>query len=113
MSSFIGTLPVATAIVLIGLGAMVAADWRPGLTLVLVIAAVCGLLVGFLNGVGLAATGASVLTVVGTACAIFVIVALIAGQLVSIRWAWVRIVVRVGGSWIAAIGLLMLGWAVR
>jgi hypothetical protein len=29
------------------------------------------------------------------------------------EWLWGRIVVRVAGSWIAATGLLMLGWAVR
>jgi hypothetical protein len=26
---------------------------------------------------------------------------------------WARVVVRVGGSWIAATGLLLLGWAFR
>jgi hypothetical protein len=29
------------------------------------------------------------------------------------RVRWVRVAVRVAGSWIAAIGLLMLGWAMR
>jgi hypothetical protein len=42
-----------------------------------------------------------------------VIVSLLAGQVTSLRLAWGRIVVRVAGSWIAATGLLMLGWAVR
>ena len=31
----------------------------------------------------------------------------------GIRASWARIVVRVGGSWIAAIGVLMLGWSLR
>jgi hypothetical protein len=32
---------------------------------------------------------------------------------VSLRTAWARIAVRVGGSWIAATGLLMIGWTLR
>jgi hypothetical protein len=31
----------------------------------------------------------------------------------SVRARWARTVVRVVRSWIAAIGLLMLGWAIR
>jgi len=30
-----------------------------------------------------------------------------------VRALWARIAVRVGGSWIAASGLFMLGWVVR
>lgn len=41
------------------------------------------------------------------------VVALLAGQAASVRAAWVRIAVQVAGSWIAAIGLFMLGWSVR
>jgi hypothetical protein len=29
----------------------------------------------------------------------------------SLRIVWMRIAVRVAGSWVAAIGLLMLGWS--
>ena len=49
----------------------------------------------------------------GIASALFVVVALLAGPVVALRAAWARVVVRVAGSWIAAIGLLMLGWTVR
>jgi urease accessory protein len=34
-------------------------------------------------------------------------------QFVQLRASWARIAVRVVGSWIAASGLLMLGWAGR
>jgi urease accessory protein len=37
----------------------------------------------------------------------------VAGLVVSLRAAWARVAVRVAGSWIAAIGFLMLGWALR
>jgi hypothetical protein len=34
-------------------------------------------------------------------------------MVVSLGRPWMRIAVRVAGSWIAAIGLLLLGWALR
>jgi hypothetical protein len=45
--------------------------------------------------------------------AVFVLVALVAALVVSLRAQWVRVTVRVAGSWITAIGLLMLGWTYR
>ena len=50
---------------------------------------------------------------VGVAVALFVTVSLLAGQIATVRTASARIVVRVAGSWIAASGLLMLGWSLR
>ena len=38
---------------------------------------------------------------------------IIAGQVATVRAHWARVVARVAGSWIAAIGLLMLGWSLR
>jgi urease accessory protein len=66
-----------------------------------------------LNGAGLGPAPSSVLGMAGIASALFVVVALLVGPVVALRAAWARIVVRVAGSWIAAIGLLMLGWTVR
>jgi hypothetical protein len=45
--------------------------------------------------------------------AVFVLVALVAALVVSLRAQWARVTVRVAGSWIKAIGLLMLGWTYR
>jgi hypothetical protein len=39
-----------------------------------------------------------------------VILALVSAAVVALRRPWARIAVRVAGSWIAAIGLLLLGW---
>ena len=72
-----------------------------------------GLLHGSLNGTDLGQQRAFVLSIAGVAVALFVIVSLLAGQVTSLRLASARIVVRVAGSWIAATGLFMLGWAVR
>jgi urease accessory protein len=49
----------------------------------------------------------------GLMFAVFVLIALAAAFAVRLRAHWTRIAVRVAGSWIAASGLLMLGWAVR
>jgi hypothetical protein len=41
----------------------------------------------------------------------FVLVALVSAFVVSVRAVWARLAMRVAGSWVAAIGLLMLGWS--
>jgi hypothetical protein len=50
---------------------------------------------------------------VGVTVRISVLVSLLAGQAASVRIPWMRVAVRVAGSWIVAIGLLMLGWSMR
>ena len=50
---------------------------------------------------------------VGVTVALFVLESILARQAASARVRWVRVDVRVAGSWIAAIGLLMLGWAMH
>jgi len=105
-------LPGLTAAAsLLLLGILVAADRRLSAALVGGLAVLLGLLHGWLNGASIAAAGREPLGVLGIAGAVFVVVALAASQVVSLRAAWARIGVRVVGSWIAAIGLLMLGWS--
>ena len=101
------------AVPAIVLGALVAADRELPLALVVGLAIALGLVNGVANGVELARASAQGLGAVGVACSLFVVVALGAGQVSSLRAPWARVVVRVAGSWIAAIGLLMFGWSVR
>ena len=49
----------------------------------------------------------------GLVCAVLVLVALVAALVVWLRAEWARIALRVAGSWIAASGFLLLGWAAR
>jgi urease accessory protein len=107
------TLSAATAAMTIVLGALVAADLPVPLGLVAAVAIVLGFLDGGLNGSELEGARLSGLTMLGVACALFVVVALLAGQVASLRSAWARVVVRVAGSWVTAIGLFMLGWALH
>ncbi|MGB6939700.1 MAG: HupE/UreJ family protein [Xanthobacteraceae bacterium] len=94
-------------------GAAVAADLRLPLAVVLGLAAAIGALHGFANGTELTAAPRGLVAIAGTACCLAVVVSLLAGQVTSLRAQWARLAVRVCGSWIAAIGLLMLGWSAR
>jgi hydrogenase/urease accessory protein HupE len=71
-----------------------------------------GLVHGLLNGVALK-EGAGILGLIGIMATLFVIVAIVSALIVSLKQPWTRIVVRVAGSWVAAIGMLMFGWLMR
>jgi hypothetical protein len=60
-----------------------------------------------------ARAGGGFLALFGISLAVFVLVTLVSALVVSLRKYWARITVRVAGSWITAIGLLMLGWTYR
>jgi hypothetical protein len=49
----------------------------------------------------------------GLAAALFVLTALVVACVIQLHQSWSRIAVRVLGSWVAAIGLLMLGWVIH
>jgi len=103
----------AAAMSFLVLGGLTAADWRLSPGIVTALAVVVGMLHGWLNGAGIAESQRELLGLVGIASVVFVLVALASAFVVSLRAAWTRIAVRVAGSWIAAIGLLMLGWNLR
>ena len=95
------------------MGGLVAADAKLSLRVMIALAALLGLYHGYFNGTGMGESVSAILAVVGLALAVFVLIALAAAFVVQLRAHWARIAVRVAGSWIAASGLLLLGWAVR
>jgi len=103
---------VTTASFLV-LGALTALDRRLSPATVAVLAVAVGGLHGWLNGASIAADESAALGVFGIAASVFVIVALASAAVIALPAAWMRIAVRVAGSWIAAIGLLLLGWSLR
>ena len=108
------TLPLPETILTIALGILLATESRLPLTSVAGLAILLGLLHGFLNGSELPKmSSSSQLSMAGIGAALFVAVSLLAGQAASLHLPWARIAVRVAGSWIVAIGLLMLGWTLR
>ena len=58
-------------------------------------------------------TNAGVLGLIGIMVTLFVLVALVSAFTVSLKKPWTKIVVRVAGSWVAAMGMLMFGWLFR
>jgi len=95
------------------IGTLVAVDLRVPPPAVTALAVGLGLVHGVLNGVAMQQAGAGVLELLGLLASLFVLVALAAAGVVSLHQQWMRIAVRVAGSWIAAMGLLMLGWLLR
>jgi urease accessory protein len=95
------------------LGALVIADAKLSLSAMTALAALLGFVHGYLNGTGMGQSGFAVVAVLGLTSAVFVLIVLAAAFVVQLQANWARIAVRVAGSWIAASGLLMLGWSLR
>lgn len=96
----------------LALGGLIAADIRLPDTLISLLIIILGGLHGLGNGSALTSSS-GVPGLVGIAVAIFVLVALIASCVVCVKPLWMRISIRVVGSWVAAVGLLMFGWLVK
>lgn len=108
-----GVSLIWTALSFVLLGGLVASDARLPLGATTLLAALLGLGHGYLNGAALAQPGLGTVGLLGIVAAVFTLVALAASFAVPLRAVWARVVVRVAGSWIAAIGLLLIGWAIR
>jgi len=110
-ASTMPTFPVP-AISFLLIGILIAADLRLPENAFTVLAVAVGVMHGFFNGIALKA-GPAGLGLLGIMSALFVLVALVSAFVVTLKPPWTRIVVRVAGSWVAAMGLLMIGWFFR
>lgn len=106
-------IPILSAALLIALGAAVAWDRLRSPWFVAGFCLAVGLAQGFFNGAALVGASTGGLALAGIVFAVFVVVTLLGGQVVTLEKAWMRVAVRVAGSWIGAIGMLLLGWALR
>jgi hypothetical protein len=104
---------VLTPLAFLLVGGLVAGDLRISIAWMTMLAVGLGLIYGFLNGAGLARAQAGSVGLIGISVTVFALCALVSAFVVSLRSPWARIVVRVAGSWMVAIGLLMLGWLYR
>lgn len=109
----IGELPWATTATVLAGGLLVATNARLPRWAVELLAGLVGLLHGSVNGATMAPGGVDVFALVGLALAVFTLACLVPAVVVGLRAEWTRIAVRVAGSWIAAVGLLLLGWLAR
>lgn len=95
------------------LGLLVAADARLPPIAVAVLAGMYGALHGLSNGVAVAAAGGGPSTIFGIVLGVLCLAVLATAAVIPLRAFWARIAVRVAGSWVAAVGMLMLGWLLQ
>jgi len=105
--------PVLTAITILIVGGLVAADRKLPSSGTLAVGAVIALVHGFLNGTAMSGAGLGLAALAGIVGTVFVLMALAGAWAVAWRSGWTRIALRVAGSWIVATAMLMLGWAAR
>ena len=103
------TLAAATAVT----GALAASGLKLPLPALIAWTALLGALHGVGNGGELAATAGGLLAIIGITLTLAVVVSLVAGQVAVLQAYWARLAVRISGSWIAAIGMLMFGWSMK
>lgn len=94
------------------LGALIATDLSLPESIFTLLISLVGILHGFFNGIAMQG-GPGTSGLLGIMAALFVLVALLSAFIVSLQASWTRIAVRVAGSWICAVGMLMLGWQAR
>ncbi len=105
--------PLAVMAALIVPGALAAWDRSLPLWSVAGIAALLAAAAGAVNGAAMLAAGLGARGVLGSACMAFIVATLAAAAVVSARNATLRIAVRVAASWLAAVGVLTLGWTLK
>ena len=113
LASGIPEFPGLSILSFVALGLLVALDVKLPAWAVSILAGLFGLLHGLLNGAALSQANAGLLNVLGIVTTVFVLLLLISAAVVSLRPPWTRIVVRVAGSWVVAVGVLMFGWLFR
>ncbi len=102
-----------TAISLLLVGGLVAVDAPLSLWATVAVAALLAATHGYADASSLPSGGNGFLTVLGVSVAVFATFALVSASLIPLRSQIARIAMRVSGSWIAASGLLLLGWSLR
>ena len=106
-------VPALGIVSLIVLGLFVALDLKLPDWCIATLGGIFGLLHGLLNGVALSAAPERGLNLLGIITTVFVFVLLVSATAASQRSGWTRVAVRVAGSWVVAVGMLMFGWLFR
>jgi hydrogenase/urease accessory protein HupE len=110
MAADLGWLSVASFMLL---GILVAADARMPAVAVAGLAGAFAGLQGLVNGSTLATIGAGATSLGGMVLTVLLLVLLTSAAVTGLQAFWARVAVRVAGSWVAAAGLMMLGWLLQ
>jgi urease accessory protein len=102
-----------TVATFVGLGGLIASNCRLSVSAAVCLSIVLGLAHGYFSGSGMVTTASGPTMLAGMLASIFASIAIVAAGVVSLRPPWTRVAVRTLGSWIAAIGLLLLGWGLK
>jgi hydrogenase/urease accessory protein HupE len=103
----------AMGLSLLACGCLLAAGPRVPLNAATALSVAAGAFRGCANMSGFPFSPDALITLIGIAGSIFCCCALFAALVVQLRERWMRVAVQVFGSWIAATGLLLTGWALR
>lgn len=95
------------------IGVLVAIGWRLRVWHIVLAAAAVGVIHGTANGLAIVASPQLALSILGAAVAACVVVALGAVFTTALRGPRASIAVRVLGSWVAALGLMLIGLSLR
>src|SRR5262249_35589799 len=102
-----------TAALFLMIGGVLAGNLRVSLATAIGLGFPLGLWRGMADLTGGPISGAALLMVLGMCVCAFVVFALAASVTLPLTRMWTIVAVRVCGSWIAALGLLLAGWIMR
>ncbi len=103
----------ATAGLFLAIGGLLAADLNIPALAGAALAAALGLVRGAADMASVSASVGHGLTLIGMSASVFVVLAIAASVTLPLQRAWMVIAARVSGSWLAALGLLLVGWIAR
>jgi hydrogenase/urease accessory protein HupE len=106
-------LSIATAVAFLAIGGLLATNVALPPPAVAAVAVGLGLMRGFADLSETVLSGGHLLTLAGMSASVFVVFALAASLTLPLKRFWMIVAVRVGGSWLAALGLLLAGWVWR
>jgi len=108
-----GWQQILTAALFLGMGGLLASDLSVPPHVTVAAGVAFAAFRGAIDATSFRGAPHATLAVVGMAIAVPVLFALVASLTLPLKRLWVVIAVRVAGSWLAALGLLLVGWSVR
>lgn len=102
-----------TAALFMLIGILLAANIGLPTALCAFLGAGLGLVRGMADLSGVDESVAHTLSLLGMTASVFAVFAIAASLTIPLKRLWIIVAARVGGSWIAALGLLLVGWIVR